>query len=385
MGDLVTFSPVQILDANGDPVPGAKAFFYQSGTTTPITVYSDNEEEVPHPTPVVANAAGVFPEVFRTGVTIKAVITTADDVVLYTLDPVTTASIGGSAASQISFAATTNIPENTVQKAIERVQVNMEGPLRVVSGTLSSPPYSFKDYPNSGIFPTALGGVAASVLGQVGFNLAPDEFYLNMKMTGPGRQILGGLVGAVGGTADAITLTQTGVGLLIAGQHVRFAATSSNTGPTTINLDGSGAKPCVTPTGAALPSGYIRTDKYTDAVYDGSSFIVSRAPSYAPFTDGEVWRYDDGLQICTLSRSLGSLAINNAFYGGFRTGGQTWTYPVAFIAAPRVIVMADDTSAFGAVLTTPATLSAATYALTSVTSQAAAARSATLTAIGRWF
>jgi hypothetical protein len=379
MGDLVTFSPVQILDANGDPVPGAKAFFYQSGTTTPITVYSDNEEEVPHPTPVVANAAGVFPEVFRTGVTIKAVITTADDVVLYTLDPVTTASIGGSAASQISFAATTNIPENTVQKAIERVQVNMEGPLRVVSGTLSSPPYSFKDYPNSGIFPTALGGVAASVLGQVGFNLAPDEFYLNMKMTGPGRQILGGLVGAVGGTADAITLTQTGVGLLIAGQHVRFAATSSNTGATTIDLDGSGAKSCTTPKGVALPSGYIRTDAYTDAIYNGSSFVVFRQAEDGSNANGDFWRMDSGLQICKQRFSNVTIAAST-------DNLITWTLPAAFKGTGYAISHTLLT-AFPSTCPHPLTAWATSATLASIYVNRGASTSAffDVTAVGTWY
>ena len=59
MSDLISFNPVRALDANGSPVPGAQAFFYTSGTTTPVTVFSDDAEQTPHPSPLLADAEGV--------------------------------------------------------------------------------------------------------------------------------------------------------------------------------------------------------------------------------------------------------------------------------------------------------------------------------------
>ena len=41
--------------------PGAKAYFYAGGTTTPLTVYTDAAEAVTHPDPVVADANGRRP------------------------------------------------------------------------------------------------------------------------------------------------------------------------------------------------------------------------------------------------------------------------------------------------------------------------------------
>src|SRR6185369_2909144 len=43
---------------------GAKAFFFQGGTTSPLTVYRDAGESSAHPIPVVADANGRWPDVF---------------------------------------------------------------------------------------------------------------------------------------------------------------------------------------------------------------------------------------------------------------------------------------------------------------------------------
>lgn len=43
---------------------GAKAFFFQGGTTTPLTVFRDSGESSAHPNPVLADANGRWPDVF---------------------------------------------------------------------------------------------------------------------------------------------------------------------------------------------------------------------------------------------------------------------------------------------------------------------------------
>jgi microcystin-dependent protein len=54
----------QLRDLNGEILAGAKAYFYLSDATTPITVYQDYDLTQPHTWPVVANGIGVFPLVF---------------------------------------------------------------------------------------------------------------------------------------------------------------------------------------------------------------------------------------------------------------------------------------------------------------------------------
>lgn len=126
MTDQLSFSALRALDANGDAAAGAKAYVYETGTTTPVTVYTDTGLSVAHASPIVANSAGIFAQAFYGGATaLKVVVTDANDATLYTLDPVPFAALETGAASQISFSPTAAIPVSTVQAAIERVQANL--------------------------------------------------------------------------------------------------------------------------------------------------------------------------------------------------------------------------------------------------------------------
>jgi hypothetical protein len=81
--------PRQVPLSGGSVVPGAKATFYLTGTTTKIDTYSDDELTVPNANPVVADAAGVFDVIYLDpDVDYKLTLTDADDVLIYTEDPV---------------------------------------------------------------------------------------------------------------------------------------------------------------------------------------------------------------------------------------------------------------------------------------------------------
>lgn len=127
MSDIVSFLPVRAVDANGSPVSGAKAYFYDTGTTTPITVYANEAETTAHPSPLVANSSGIFDPVYRSGKTIKVLVTDADDVTLpgYPIDPVITVGASDSSASEIGFSPTNDIAATNVQAAVEAVQGNL--------------------------------------------------------------------------------------------------------------------------------------------------------------------------------------------------------------------------------------------------------------------
>jgi hypothetical protein len=101
-------------------------------------------------------------------------------------------------------------------------------------------------------------------------------------------------------------------------------------------------------------------------------------------SNGEYVRFADGTQICTRAVSV-SLAIDTAFMGGFRSSGQTWTFPAAFSAAPVFTPVARNLTAFGAVSANVPGTTSATYAVTAVSSQSAATREVALHAVGRWF
>lgn len=94
-----------------------------------------------------------------------------------------------------------------------------------------------------------------------------------------GSQNAAGNFLSYGGTANAITLTSNNAQPAKSykdGAQYKFRATASNTGAATISVDGLPAKACKTITGAALPSGHIRTDMQSVATYyaAGDSFVV---------------------------------------------------------------------------------------------------------------
>lgn len=129
MSDVLSFNPSRALDANAVNSPGALAYFYDAGTTTLRTVYADSDLTIPHPSPLVADAAGVFAAVYAGGAAVKVVVQTSAGATLYTLDPCLKVASSGAAASNVSFAPTVEIPVTDVQAAIEQVQTNIVAPL----------------------------------------------------------------------------------------------------------------------------------------------------------------------------------------------------------------------------------------------------------------
>lgn len=107
------------LDSNGNIVSGARAYFFERGTVTPLTVYKDEGATTPHSTPVVADAAGVFPPVFSVG-PFKVDIRDAVGASLpgYPSDPgyISTATSPG--ASGVTFSPIFGNPASNVQSAI---------------------------------------------------------------------------------------------------------------------------------------------------------------------------------------------------------------------------------------------------------------------------
>ena len=130
MAELLLFTPERAVDLNGVPIYGAKAYFYAAGTTDPLTVYADADMTIPHPSPLVANGMGVWPQVFCDQPA-TVTVTDASDVVQsgYPMTLAASVPAGDSAASGVSFNPTAEIPETNVQDAIERVQANIVEPL----------------------------------------------------------------------------------------------------------------------------------------------------------------------------------------------------------------------------------------------------------------
>lgn len=77
----------QFLDDNGDPLASGRLYFYEVGTTTPFTVYSDSGESVPISQPVTLGSDGRMPDVFYTGQA-KLVIKDSADATVWTIETI---------------------------------------------------------------------------------------------------------------------------------------------------------------------------------------------------------------------------------------------------------------------------------------------------------
>ncbi|MDQ3169013.1 MAG: hypothetical protein M3Q55_02605 [Acidobacteriota bacterium] len=82
-GALAPLIRFVVLDSDGAPSPGAKAYFYLSGTSTPRVVYSDAALATPRTNPVVADAGGVLPPIYFAAVAYRVTITDAAGATIY--------------------------------------------------------------------------------------------------------------------------------------------------------------------------------------------------------------------------------------------------------------------------------------------------------------
>jgi hypothetical protein len=86
---LFNLPPQQPLSAAGRVLPGSKLYFYLTTTSTPTPVYTTSALSVAHSQPLIADAGGRFATVYLDpAITYKATVTDANDVLLYTVDPV---------------------------------------------------------------------------------------------------------------------------------------------------------------------------------------------------------------------------------------------------------------------------------------------------------
>jgi hypothetical protein len=119
MANILDFGGVRALTSNAQPGAGYVAKFYESGTTTPVIVYTDSTLGTPHGTSVTADGAGRFAAVWSSGGAIKCVIEDGNDAVIQTIDPVLSVSGDGTDAADITFTPTVELPFDNVQDAIE--------------------------------------------------------------------------------------------------------------------------------------------------------------------------------------------------------------------------------------------------------------------------
>lgn len=88
MAQLFHLSGQTLVDGTGAPYTSAKAYFYETGTTTAKNTYSNAGLSSANTNPVVADSNGRFGDIYLIAGRYKVVYTTSADVTIDTLDPV---------------------------------------------------------------------------------------------------------------------------------------------------------------------------------------------------------------------------------------------------------------------------------------------------------
>lgn len=97
------------------------------------------------------------------------------------------------------------------------------------------------------------------------------------------------LVDAGAANVYVVSLPASITAVLAAGLAIQFLAANTNTGPSTLNAYGTGAKSITNFDASAIAAGTIRAGAVVSVVYDGTQFkLVGQASSGPVFVYGEV-------------------------------------------------------------------------------------------------
>lgn len=138
----------------------------------------------------------------------------------------------------------------------------------------------------------------------------------------------------VGGTGNAITLTPSpDVTAHEKGLRLRFIATASNTGATTVTVGALAAKAVITANGAALVSSAITSGRLVSIEYDGTSFVLLN-PQVLGVMDVNSVAGADGFRVAGWG-ALRFTGANVLEIGGFN--GSQWQRVDLFVNGARAV------------------------------------------------
>lgn len=110
---VATVSPLLTVFYQGQVSPNANVYIYQTGTTTPVTTYSDSGLTIPNTNPIVADSNGQVLFYVATTTALRIDMKTSGGTLIRSVDPVYPAAVasggGGSAEGTIVASGTTDL------------------------------------------------------------------------------------------------------------------------------------------------------------------------------------------------------------------------------------------------------------------------------------
>lgn len=289
-----TLSPVPwwtILDANGNPIPGALVYTYLAGTSTPVATYTDVGLTVPNANPIVCDSAGRCTIFLSPGISYKFVVQTASGAAVRTQDNITSVPSSGAGVDLIGTAGENILANDCVYLS--------DGSDSLVSGRWYKATWAIVAPKGLMVGFATISAVIAGVItvrlqGQLGgfSGLAPGKIYFCSTTPGAISSVLGNQVRV--GQADSATILNIASSVLVyqdAAWTPTLAATTGTVGGYT------------TRTGA-----YAKNGKQVSVVFDiGLSSIGTLSGNLLlsgfPFVNGAVAAH----------AAIGWYALNTAY------------------------------------------------------------------------
>ncbi len=288
----VNLSPIgndaPFLDSSGNPLSGGKLNWYVANSSTPQDTYTTSAGNVANANPVVLGTGG-YPTVasavveiwLTAGVSYKCVLTDSNGVVIWTRDYIsgindTTVAqnewISGPAPTYVSATSFTLVGDQTSTFQVGR-RIKTTNTAGTIYSTIATSAYgaltTITVTNDSGTLDSGLSGVSYGLLAAT--NRSTPPLGLVLPLTG------------VSGTNTIIASASLESAPLIAGQVFSFVPANTNTGATTINVNGQGAKSVVV-NGAACVGGEVVASAQAIIIYDGTQFnLITDLPLRGTF------------------------------------------------------------------------------------------------------
>lgn len=245
---------VRALDANGNPMSGAKLYFYVTGTTTPTDTFTTSALSVAHSNPVEADSGGLFAPIYLSPATqYRAILKTSAGATVQDIDPLDT--------GQLSVSGTTVTVTN---------DLTVGDDLTVTGDTALTGPV------------TLAGTLAVNGNATIGDNVA-DTHTVNGALTITSTLAVNGnaTLGDAGGDSHTINGTLTGTGAILSSSATApigyttgaggtvTQATSKSTGVTLSKTTGQ-----ITLNGAALAADTTVSFTLTNTAISATDLLI---------------------------------------------------------------------------------------------------------------
>lgn len=145
------------------------------------------------------------------------------------------------------------------------------------------------------------------------------------------------------GTANSYAVTLSGVTTTYAsGLGIQFRAANTNTGASTLNVNGQGAQSIVLTSGSSLPANTIVANSVIGVMHDGTNFQLVSGGQVTTLTNPTVTNYTETVFSANSSTAITLNLANGTFQNITLTNNTTITMPTATAGKSFVLLLSQD-------------------------------------------